>query len=388
MSAGSRTRERPRARLRAVWLAAIALACLLLLSCSRAPETPADSGTNGDAEHALVARMLDVGQGDAILLQLPDGTAMLVDGGDYRAGQKVAERVRQEAGGHLRYLVATHPHADHIGGLDDVLGSCATDEVWGPNVDPGTATSNEFKDAVAKSGAAKHTCETGQVLARGDGFCVQCIWPPAKAEFEDLNDYSAILLVTYGSHSLLLTGDAHADIVRKACEEAGVGHVDVLKAPHHGSETGIDDKLLSTLTPNVTIMSYGLDNSYGHPDGVVLDALAAAGVTTYGTAANGEITVSLKPVGAEVSPQHEGSVVAGDVPAAVKETESEAASAAAALAAGAEAERRGDSSVVYVTPTGSRYHRSGCSRLKDDVIPLVKDDAAAAGYTPCGTCKP
>ena len=358
------------------------------MSCSRVPETTSDTKPAEGTGQALVAHILDVGQGDSIVLELPDGTSMLVDGGDYRAGKKVAERVRQETGGHLRYLVATHPHADHIGGLDDVLESCATDEVWRPDVDPGTATNNELNEAVKKSGAAQHTCEAGTTLAQGDGFQIRCIWPPAKEKFEDLNDYSAILLVTYGSRSLLLTGDAHADMVRQACEKAGVNHVDVLKVAHHGSETGTDAKLLSLLTPSVATISYGLDNSYGHPDGVVLDALSSAGVTTYGTGANGEISVSLTPTGIDVSTQREGTVVAGDVPDAVKETESEAATASAALAAGAEAERRGDANVVYVTSSGSRYHRKGCKHVKDGAIPLVKDDATAAGYEPCGTCNP
>ena len=388
MSAKNLTADRRRGRSRAVFLACLLLACLALLSCSHAPDASSGAGTHEDAEHPLVARLLDVGQGDATLLQLPDGTAMLVDGGDYRAGQSVAGRVSQEAGGHLRRLVATHPHADHIGGLRDVLSSCAAEEVWQPDVDPATATSDEFNDAVAKSGAVRQTCEAGVTLAQGSGFLVRCIWPPAKAEFEDLNDYSAILLVSCGSHTLLLTGDAHADLVRQACKEAGVGHVDVLKVAHHGSETGTDAKLLEALTPSVAIVSYGLDNSYGHPDGVVLDALAAAGVATYGTGANGEVCVRLGPGGAEVSTQREGTVVAGDVPDAVRETMDEAESAAAALAAGTEAERRGDADVVYVTPTGSRYHRRGCPRMKDNVIPLVKDDAAEAGYTPCGSCDP
>ncbi len=388
MSADNRTKVWRRERLLSFLLACLALACLALSSCAHVARTPSSADTTGNAEQGLLARFLDVGQGDAILLELPDGTAMLVDGGDYRTGQNVVERVRQEAGGHLRCVVATHPHADHIGGLEDALRSCTTDEVWRPDVDPGTATCDEFKEAVEKSGASQRACETGATLVQGDGFRVRCIWPPAGAKFEDLNDYSAILLVTCGSRTLLLTGDAHADVVRRACEEAGVGHVDVLKVAHHGSETGTDPELLGALAPDIAIVSYGLDNSYGHPDKVVLDALAAAGATVYGTGANGEVDVRLGPEGTDVSTQRDGTVVAGDVPEAVRETMDEAASAAAALAAGAEAERRGDADVVYVTPTGSRYHRAGCSRLKDEAIPLLKDDAENAGYTPCNSCKP
>lgn len=388
MSADNRPKGRHRTRQLAIWLACLVFAWLVLSSCARVAGTSPASEATGDAGRPLVARFLDVGQGDSALLELPDGTAMLVDGGDYRAGQNVVDHVLREAGGRLRCVVATHPHADHIGGLGDVLESCATDEVWSPNVDPGTATNNEFRDAVAKSGASQRVCETGATLAQGDGFRVQCIWPPAGAEFEDLNDYSAILVVTYGSRSLLLTGDAHADVVRRACEEAGVGHVDVLKIAHHGSETGTDAELLGAIAPETAVISYGMDNPYGHPDGVVLDALVASGVTTYGTGANGEVDVSLGPTGTDVRTQREGSVVAGDVPDAIRETRDEAESAAAALAAGVEAVRRGDANVVYVTPTGSRYHRAGCSHLKDEVIPLVKDDAVEAGYTPCGSCKP
>ncbi len=364
------------------------LACVALSSCADLPKTPTDTFESDGGEARLVVRFLDVGQGDAVLLDLPDGTSMLVDGGDYRAGAVVAKRVRQEASGHLRHLVATHPHADHIGGLVDVLDTCETDEVWLPDVDPGTATSNELRDAITRSGAAVRACEAGMTLAQGEGFRVRCLWPPTDAKFEDLNDYSAILLVTCGPRSLLLTGDAHADVVRRACENAGVEHVDALKAAHHGSETGTDAELLDLLTPGTAIISYGLDNPYGHPDNVVLDMFADAGVEVCGTGANGEVSVILETTGTQVRTERDGTVTPGDVPDALKETIEEASSAAAAIAAGAEAEGRGDADVVYVTPTGERYHRAGCSRLHDEVIPLVIDDAIEAGYTPCGSCNP
>ena len=253
-------------------------------------EEPAAEEEPAPAESELgdmTAIYIDVGQGDSTLVMLPDGKVMLIDAGEASAAQAVLDALETADVDDIDYLVATHPHSDHIGGMEAVLDAYEVGEVWMPDAPDTTETYEGFLDAVEAEGCPVEQAVAGESIVDDEaGYEVDVLAPVSDEDSDDMNRWSAIVRVTYGDTSLLITGDADASQV----VEANPGHVDVLKVSHHGSETGTNADVLSETTPECVVMSYAEGNSYGHPDQSVLDAIAAAGATAYSTAANGDVT--------------------------------------------------------------------------------------------------
>lgn len=344
----------------------------------------------------LKATFIDVGQGDSEFVQLPDGKTMLIDAGEVVSGSTVVDYLKDLGVKKVDYLVGSHPHSDHIGGLADVIDEFDIGEVWIPDASEGTEVYEEFLDAVEAKGCKVKKAEAGEVIVSADaGYEISVIGPKAGVRSEDMNDYSVVLRVTYGDTSMLFTGDAAAsDIVAD-----NPGHVDVLKAAHHGSETGTSEVLMSSLSPSIVVLSYGEGNDYGHPSQSTLDAIAAAGAKAYGTAVNGNITVTSdgKTVKAQVAKS--GTVAAG-ISAEERQKQEEEAAAKAQAEAQAEAEAKAQQEAaaaaeaqqetVYITPTGKKYHRNGCRTLNrtKNPTPISKQDAIDQGYEACKVCHP
>lgn len=180
---------------------------------------------------------------------------------------------------------------------------------------------------------------------------------------------------------ILFTGDATAQEIINA----NPGNINVLKAAHHGSETGTNAALLGVLKPTTVIMSYAEGNEHGHPDQSVLDAIKAAGATAYSTAANGNIIVTSGQSGCSATLSKNGNIIAGVSTAEKAKQEQETAAAAQT-----QAEAQQQQSTVYVTPTGSKYHLKNCRTLNrtKNPTPMNKQDAINSGYQPCGVCNP
>jgi beta-lactamase superfamily II metal-dependent hydrolase len=258
----------------------------------------ASSASNAEAASGeIVAHFIDVGQGDSEFVELPDGKCLLIDGGVPDAGATVVSYIQSLGYTKIDYLVASHPHEDHIGGLLDVLDTFEIGEVWAPDVSANTQTYEDFLDKVEASGASTHEAKAGETIASGDDYTVEVLGPvpdsTAGSDWEDsdsdyINNRSAIIRITFGDKTFLFTGDACTDRIAEACSQ----HVDVLKAGHHGSKTSTNAWLLKKITPNIAVLSYGLDNDYGYPKQKVLDALSDFGVETYGTGANGTVTIA------------------------------------------------------------------------------------------------
>ena len=275
-----------------------------------APPATTDSDENALTPEAgddrLVVRFLDVGQGDATIVEFPDGKTLVVDAGMAEKGAQVAEAVAADGREGVDWLVATHPDSDHIGGMPALIKTCDVASVWAPRVASGTKTYERFLKAVKAKGLSIDAVETGKCIAEGDGYSIDLLWPPAGADFADDNAYSAVIRVTFGSTTVLLTGDAPVE----ALERANPGHADILKVSHHGSASGTDTRLAHEISCGIAVVSYGTDNEYGHPAKTVLDALRGAGAQIYGTGANGTVTVTSDGMRVSVSCEREGSVVA------------------------------------------------------------------------------
>lgn len=311
-----------RIRTFAVVAALFALA-MALVGCSGA--TSATSGNSGSgsattvsqpaATDQLTVHFIDVGQGDSEFVELPDGKCLLIDGGMPEAGEKVVSYIQSLGYTRIDYLVASHPHEDHIGGLLDVFDAFEIGELWAPDLSANTATYEAFLDKVEASGVPTHEAKAGETITSGDGWQVEVLGPvpgsTAGADWEDsdsdyLNNRSAIIRITDGEKVFLFTGDACTDRIVEAYD----GHVDVLKAGHHGSKTSTNEWLVRHLTPSIAVLSYGVGNDYGYPKQNVLDALSDGGCTIYGTGANGTVTIRCDGTSLEVSCEKEGTVTA------------------------------------------------------------------------------
>lgn len=357
-------------------------------SSNSAIEQPTNQNETGkdSALGDLTIRYLDVAQGDSALVELPDGKTMLVDAGEASASQIVLDALAAAKVDRIDYLVASHPHADHIGGMEAVLETIEVGEVWAPDAPDATDTYTGFLDAVENKGLSIDKAVAGaEIVNSSEGYEVSILGPQDGVNSSDMNDYSSIIKVEYGDTSFLFTGDASADDI----VDAKPGHVDVLKAAHHGSETGTDTATLEETTPEYIVISYAEGNSYGHPDQSVLDAISDTTAKTYSTAANGTITAVSDGKEIAISVEREGKIAAGqtaDERTAVEAQEQTAAQQQAQQAQQAQQQEK----TVVVTSSGSKYHSPGCRTLNrsKSLTEMTVSQAKAQGYEPCGVCAP
>ena len=334
----------------------------------------------------LKAHFIDVGQGDSELVQLPDGKVMLIDAGEASAGATVVSYLQSQGIEKIDYLVATHPHADHIGGMEAVLEAFEVGEVWMPDATENTSTYIGFLDAVKQKDIPVERAEAGKTIDDSVDYDIDVLGPESNVQSDNMNDYSVIIRVSYDRTKMLFTGDATAQEII----DANPGNIDVLKAAHHGSEAGTNAALLGVLKPATVIMSYAEGNEHGHPDQSVLDAIKTAGATAYSTAANGNIVITSGQAGCSATISKTGSIIAGISAAEKARQEQEASAAAQAQAEAQQQQQQQQQSTVYVTPTGSKFHLKNCRTLNrtKNPTPMSKQDAINSGYQPCGVCNP
>lgn len=257
---------------------------------AEAPDDAPGTVTTSDPSGDLVVHFLDVGQGDATLL-VHDEVAVLVDAGRHQ-GRAVIDHLDRLGVDHLDLVVVTHPHADHIGQFDAVLATRTVDEVWWSGATTTTQVFGRALDALEASDAAYEEPRAPATTRLGP-LIVDVLNPGPGASMRDVHDSGLGLRITYGTTSLVVTGDAeHAAEARMVRE---VGHLlpaQLLQLGHHGSRTSTIPAFLSAVSPDVAVYSAGSGNAYGHPSGEVLDRLAAAGIATYGTDVHGTVTAT------------------------------------------------------------------------------------------------
>ena len=267
-----------------------------------------DSGTSSATTQTsanVTIKFIDVGQGEAILIALPEKT-MLIDAGPTGSAPKIAQVLQELGRDKIDYLVATHPDEDHIGGMADVISSTQIGTIYAPNKTNNTATYRKFLTAIQNNNLQITLAEAGTIINQTDAYKLDILWPTKDANFPDTNDYSIIIKLTVGTKTFLFTGDAPTNAIL----DSNPGHIDVLKLSHHGSRTGTNEQLVRRLSPTYAVLSYALDNSYGHPMQSVLNALHKHSVEVWGTGANGTITITCDGTTIDISSEKNGTVVA------------------------------------------------------------------------------
>ncbi len=262
---------------------------------STTPEpTPSDTSEsapsttpNQDLE-VLIVHFIDVGQGDSILVDFGQ-TEILIDGGDRSSG--VVDYISPHVDEPLEVIVATHPHADHIGGLIAVMDTFKVNQIWhnGDTID--TKTYSDFMNSANSEGADVHTARLHDVIKAGE--LELFVHHPADLE-GSINNNSIVLHLAYGEIDFLFTGDAEKEAEGKMMmlSSVRIPEVEILKVGHHGSRTSSSVGFLGITSPEVAIYMASENNTYGHPHQETMIALDDIGAKIYGTDVHGTIMVT------------------------------------------------------------------------------------------------
>lgn len=232
---------------------------------------------------------IDVGQGDAALI-LTDSAAVLVDAGTTDSGGKVAAYVKNYTDS-LDYMILSHPHEDHIGGAEDVIENVDVKNVIMPNKVEDSICFDRTLDAIEKENATVHPADAGGTYDI-DGIRMEILSPYANKDYEETNNVSIVVKITYGCTSFLFTGDAEKPIEEELLKSGADLDCDVLKVGHHGSSTSSSRDFVEAVSPDIAVISCGKDNSYGHPHYEVTNLMKSLDITVLRTDKQGSIVLS------------------------------------------------------------------------------------------------
>lgn len=243
------------------------------------------------AAGVLQVHFLDVGQGDAIFIETPDGVQVLIDGGPDGTVLRELTQVMPRFDWTIDMVVGTHPDLDHIGGLIDVLARYEVAQILTTN-NPGTTVAAErYQAAIMAEDAFVHVVERGQQFQLGASTTLRIFSPTADAVGLESNASSIVAQLVYGDTSFLLTGDATIAIEEYLATRFGsLLESSVLKLGHHGSRTSTSEYFLETVTPAFAVVSAGADNTYGHPHPDVVTRVTIRDIPLLHTADAGRVS--------------------------------------------------------------------------------------------------
>lgn len=229
---------------------------------------------------------IDVGQGDAILIQTENHN-VLVDAGENDYGNRVTEYLQNEGVDSLSLVIGTHAHSDHIGGVDTVLENIDADTLIMGDYDYDTKTYRDVVEVAGEKGIEYIRLDENMTFTFDDALFE--IYLPPEGYGDDINDCSIWLMITHGENKYLMYGDGGYRIEEDMLD-AGIDlDADVLKCTHHGSSDGTSDALLNAVSPEYAVISVGYNNEYGHPHYETTKKLNKQKITTYRTDKNGNI---------------------------------------------------------------------------------------------------
>lgn len=307
----------------------------------------------------LKIHYIDVGQADSELIQIDDKN-ILIDAGnndnmtyDYLKTLGIAK---------LDYIIATHPHADHIGNMATIIKNFQVDNFYAPKASTTTKTFENMVNALKNKNLKMTVPKVGDSLTIGDAKLT--FLAPNSDKYEDLNNYSIVCKLKYGNTSFLFTGDAEdvseGEILQKQLDI----QADVLKVGHHGSHSSTTQEFLDKVNPTYAIISCGKDNDYGHPHKETLDKLNKKGAKVFRTDVSGTIIAT-----------SDGSKISFNVGSNSK-ISSELNKKDAVK----------DNTVWVASKSSKVYHKDKeCSGMKSP-ISITLDEAKGIGLEPCSKC--
>lgn len=236
------------------------------------------------AQDDLKVYFIDVGQADSILIVNKDQT-MLIDAGNNEDGEQVVNFIKDKGITKLNYVIGTHPHEDHIGGLDNVINTFDIENVYLPNATTTTKTFEDVINAIQGKGLKIKSPEEGYKFKLGEANCEVML---ARIDTSNLNNSSIVLRLEFGNKSFLFMGDTESanESLRQWPQTT------VLKVGHHGSDTSSSESFLNQVKPEIAVIMVGEGNDYGHPKQEIINRLENIGAKIYRTDKNGTITMT------------------------------------------------------------------------------------------------
>lgn len=310
----------------------------------------------------LKVNFIDVGQADCILIQLPDGKNVLIDGGNRDDSAVIDNYLKSKSVKTIDYLIATHPHEDHIGSLPFVVKNFNIKSVYMPKAVSNTKIFEDLLSQIKAKGLKINTASAGvNIIDSGDVKLL--LLAPNGAIYDETNEYSAVAKLTYKNTSFLFTGDAEAVSEGEMLKAGYDLKADLLKVGHHGGRTSTSMEFLKSVSPKYAVISVGKNNDYGHPHKETLDRLNKSGAQIFRTDELGTIVavsdgklinIESSKTAVQTKPSPQASWFIGNKNSKV-------------------------------------FHRQSCRALpnaENQVKLNSREDAIKAGYKPCGICKP
>ena len=260
--------------------------CLLVVGCAN-PFVENDDKTSistfsGDT---LRVNYIDVGQGDSIFIQLPNKETMLIDAGEAYEVDNVINYLNNLGITKIDYAVGTHPHTDHIGGLEEVINTFDIGSIYMPRASSTSKTYEDLLTTISNKGLKIKTAKSGVVVLDDDNLKLEFIAPNSDS-YSELNNYSAVLKLTYLDNTFLFMGDAETLSEDEITYDVDA---DVIKVGHHGSDSSSGIEFVKKVSPEYAIIMVGEGNSYNHPYQSIIDRYESVGAKVLRTDLDGNI---------------------------------------------------------------------------------------------------
>lgn len=323
---------------------------------------PEGSRTLQAASDKLKVHYIDVGQSDCVLIRQKNKN-MLVDAGDVGDGEKIVNYLKSQGVKKLDYIIATHPHADHIGGMADVIENFSVGKIIMSRKSHTTKTYVDLLKKIQAKGMKITEAKPGAAYKLGQASFT-LLAPNSYQYGSNINNYSVAFRLVYGKNSFMFVGDCEENAIADIMGNGMKIKSDVLMCGHHGSANSTTSAWVKKVRPSYAVISVGAGNSYGHPAEAVLQILSEQKVKCFRTDKKGtviavsngkKITFNTKPVAEKITSQ-----------------ENPASS--------------GEKEYVYVTGSGKKYHRQGCRYLTKSSVKKKLSEVKKAGYSACKVC--
>lgn len=251
-------------------LAVFLIFSIILTGCTVEVTTKAENIK--EYKDKLIVHFIDVGQGDSTFIQFPNGETSLIDGGSRQYGERVVNYIKDLGIEKIDYLIATHPHEDHIGGLPEVVRNFKIGKVYMPNKTASTRIFEELLLEIDKKDLKINLAKAKDYII-DDEQLKYCILAPNRDDYAETNDFSVVTKIEYKNDSFIIAGDAEESSELDMIKNDNNLKSDVLRIAHHGGRTSSNEKFLEKANPKYSIISVGSDNSYGHPHRETLERL-------------------------------------------------------------------------------------------------------------------